>query len=120
MHYTIFILFTISLVRFFIYKHTSYSAIFIGTVGVLQSIFNGCPVTTLNNYLATKAGGIDLEDNSFWGGMFGEYTNLFRVITFGLSLIILYYAYKTWGKVVVKVNPSLVFRKNLNSLKLSA
>jgi hypothetical protein len=108
-HQLIFVFFTLSLVRILTHKYTPYASLCVAIVSIIQVIFNGCPVTDLNNYLLLKAGFNNVENNAFWGGIFGEYTSFARFLLLFVSLVMFYYSYKTWKKVAVPVSLSRIF-----------
>jgi hypothetical protein len=110
-HQVIFAFFTFSLFRIFLYKNTPYASLCVAIVCIIQVVCNGCPVTDINNFLLLKAGFTDVDSNAFWGGIFGDYTGVFRLVFLFISIIMFYYSFKTWKKVPVQVSPSRIFRK---------
>ena len=107
-HHAIFAIFGFSLLRVFAAKYTPYSAMYLGCVSIIQSLYNGCPVTVINNFFADLAG-VERSPNEFWGGIFGVYNIPFRLILLIMGVVFVYYSIKTWKKPKVVVDFRRVF-----------
>jgi hypothetical protein len=112
-HQLVFVFFALAIIRIFTHKITPYASLYVAIVSIVQVVFNGCPLTELNNFLLLKAGFSDVESNAFWGGIFGDYTNYFRLLFLGVSFVMFYYAYKTWKNVKVPVSLGRIFSAHL-------
>ncbi|MEM1312827.1 MAG: hypothetical protein AAGF07_05190 [Patescibacteria group bacterium] len=109
LHQLVFILFVGSLVRVFLIKYTPYASLYLAIITIIQVIFNGCPLTNLNNFLYVKAGFTDLQSNFFWGGIFGEFTSLARMLFLMMSVLMFYYSVQTWNKAEVNIRLSRIY-----------
>jgi len=102
-----------SIVRIVTTKVSPYSSIYLGIVLLIQSVYNGCPLSDLQNLVALQINKESIP-NQFNGGVFGDFTSIARLFFFCFSLIFLYYSYRTWNKVNVKVNPLRIFGKHFS------
>lgn len=86
---------------------------YLGLVICTQAIYNGCPISEFNRFVAKKIGG-DFE-NLFWFGEFGKYETEVRIITFLLSFFLFYLAWQTWDKKTAKIDLNIfkIFKKHV-------
>jgi hypothetical protein len=90
-HFAMLTAFVYALYRIIRYKYTPYSFAWAGCYQLAHVLYNGCPITEVQNYLAFRAN-INGVSNEFWQGAFGsgEEVLIFRIF-FGLICIMLLY-----------------------------
>lgn len=112
-HNFVYIIFIISIFRLFLAKFAPYSAFYIASVAFTQSVYDGCSLVSIENFLASKASQ-KLISNDFWGGIFSFsllLENLVRFFVLIISLFLWYYSFKTWKKVDCQVDFRRIFKK---------
>jgi len=112
-HNVLFFIFFAGLIRIFVIKYSAYAQTFVGFYLMCHSIYGGCPIIEIENFLARQ---IDVQTEVVGDlyMVFGDYGQLLRVVFFVLSLMIVYSAHKTFHKVTPKLNWN-----NLKTLSLS-
>lgn len=109
-HNLIFLLILICISRLFFVKYTPYSIFYIASILLVQAIYNGCPISDINNFFSYRIG-IEIDQNQFFGGIFGQYSLYIRILTLLSSTLLFYVSYKTWDKPKTKVDFSRIFHK---------
>lgn len=109
-HNVIFLLVLICIARLFLVKYTPYSIFYIASVLFVQAIYNGCPISDINNFFSYRIG-IEIDQNQFFGGIFGQYSLYIRILTLLSSILLFYISYKSWDKPKTKVDFSRIFHK---------
>jgi hypothetical protein len=72
-HFLIFVIFLWCTYRVVRYKITPYSALYIALYQGVHVIYNGCPVSEVQNWITNNGGPFAPIDNTFWRGVFVGY-----------------------------------------------
>lgn len=107
-HISMYITFILSGIRVFMAKNSPYSSFYVGSVAVVQAIYNGCPVVDNLNALAERAG-VEVIENSFIFELF-NLNIASRVFIFIFGIILFYQSYITWFKPRSVVDFSRIIR----------
>jgi len=92
-HYSIYFLSLMALLSLiFRGSKAKLEALYISGMLIIQSIYNGCPLTTLQNHFWIQEGLIPAENNFIFSSIFPENILLIRVLTFFIGLYLLYTA----------------------------
>lgn len=78
-------------------KKSPFSLIYVGMYNIIHAIFEKCPIISLQNFLNPLAGNAQFK-NTFWQDLFGDYTQLMRLVISLLSLAMFYLAFKQLQK----------------------
>jgi len=109
-HVSITWLFFVAFMLLLFTRHAPYSGFYVAALFFVQSIYNGCPFSDIENWLAVRVGYAAVS-NQFLFGVFEQYTLIARVICLILSLIILRYSYQAWLRPQVVVDFGRCFQR---------
>lgn len=110
-HTMLFFLFISGLINIIISKYSPYWSIFIGGYLLIHSLYGGCPLLEIENYLSSIVGGPIKNIGDIYVN-FDSFGLLVRVVFFICSLILLRNSYITWHEGVIQVDWSRIFRKD--------
>ena len=102
-HTTSLIFFVYSFYRIFRYSNTPYSFFYVGIHQFIHAIYKGCPITQLQNYLVMGTNNITPVPNTYWRGLFGEFSEPMRMAFLAMSMLFLYRAYTEYMKFDIPV-----------------
>jgi len=109
LHYFLTLLFFVCFIRLIFAKYAPYSAFYVASIFFVQAVYNGCPFTEIQSYLAVNAGYLP-DPNQFIFGAFESFLLPSRLVFLLLSTFIFTYSYKSWNKPAVNVNFSRCFK----------
>lgn len=107
-HFAIMIIMFVGIYRIIFKPLAPYSALYVGIYHLVHSLYNGCPLSELQNYVSLQAG-IEPIDNIFWRGLFGQDPNVLnamRVLVGLICLTLIYYSYKVFMLIPVQDWPT--------------
>jgi hypothetical protein len=82
-------------------KYTPFSNIYASMYLGIHAFYNGCPLTTFQNYLAERAG-FEVVDNIFLRTNLGSLELPLRILTLFFTLILLYSTYRNFLQFKIK------------------
>jgi hypothetical protein len=68
------------------------SLIYFSIINIAHAFYNGCPIIVTQNFLNPAAGN-DQFLNIYWQGLFGDWTQIMRVVFLIGSILTLYLAF---------------------------
>ena len=110
-----------TLYRILKYKYTPYSGIYAATYIGAHAIYNGCPITSAQNYLLTMAGkGSETVDNIFLRTELREFELPLRALVLLCVLVLFYTSFKQFQQLNVKPKDYLSYWKENSFNKQTA
>jgi hypothetical protein len=82
-------------------KYTPYSNIYAGIYFGTHAVYNGCPISTLQNLLSQRAG-LETIDNLFLRAELGVWNLPLRILSLILVVGLFYNSYMTFKKLEIK------------------
>ncbi len=121
-HFSFLVLFLFALIRIILVRYVPYTAMYVSLYIGIHAIYNGCPITTTQNFLAIGSGVIPVTNNDFLKGFLPEYEIQLRILVLFACTILLLLAYKQFKKLGVKPEYWMTFwyerKMNLNKLPI--
>jgi len=102
-HNFLFMLLLFCLIRVFTIKHAAYSMCFVGCYALVHSVYGGCPLLEIENYIASLLG-LDLKDIGDAYTVFDSGIWAIRTAISISSIALLYSAHRQWHKVDVTLD----------------
>lgn len=96
-HFIFSLIFITCILKIILQKYTPYSQAYIATFAMVQTIWDGCPISSFIN-IFNKAGNYEFELNSFFFGAGGQWTPYLRVLGFFMVSVLYWNSYETWNK----------------------
>jgi hypothetical protein len=97
-HFVLTIIFLISITKIILQKYSPYSQYYIAGFVMVQTLWDGCPISAFVN-LFNQMGGYEYEINGFFYGAGGEWAQYLRVLAFLVAGLLYWSAYETWYKI---------------------
>lgn len=109
-HASLFFLMILGVVKMIAKKYAPYSIIYVGLYNFVHALYNGCPISQLQNFFLSSSNQT-LVKNIFWFGYLGDLTNVFRVLFLFIGPLLFFTSYRQYIKLAIPLEDWISFWK---------